>query len=58
MPDEAVPLDPRGSLLAGRDATLEAALAWIDRRVGRNTATSLKLEDLRVRIVALGGGVC
>lgn len=29
VPDEVVPLD-RGALLAGRDRTLEAALAWID----------------------------
>ncbi len=31
IPDEIVPLR-RDDLLAGRDATLEAALAWIDRR--------------------------
>jgi carboxyl-terminal processing protease len=29
LPDELVPLE-RGHLLAGRDRTLEAALAWID----------------------------
>jgi carboxyl-terminal processing protease len=29
MPDDVVPLD-RGALLAGRDRTLDAALAWID----------------------------
>ena len=29
IPDEAVPLK-RADLLAGRDAPLEAALAWID----------------------------
>jgi carboxyl-terminal processing protease len=31
IPDEIVPLR-RDDLLAGRDTTLEAALAWIDRR--------------------------
>jgi carboxyl-terminal processing protease len=30
IPDEAVPLE-RADLLAGRDRTMEAALAWIDR---------------------------
>jgi C-terminal processing protease CtpA/Prc len=30
IPDEPVPLD-RADLLAGRDRTMEAALAWIDR---------------------------
>ncbi len=30
IPDESVPLD-RADLLAGRDRTLEAALAWIDK---------------------------
>ena len=30
IPDESIPLD-RGDLLAGRDRTLEAALAWIDK---------------------------
>jgi carboxyl-terminal processing protease len=30
VPDQAVPLE-RGPLLAGRDATLDAALAWLDR---------------------------
>jgi carboxyl-terminal processing protease len=35
IPDETVPLTREG-LLAGRDATLDAALAWIDRvRAGR-----------------------
>jgi hypothetical protein len=29
VPDQVVPLD-RGPLLAGRDATLDAALAWLD----------------------------
>jgi C-terminal processing protease CtpA/Prc len=31
VPDETVPLD-RKALLAGRDATLAAALAWVDRQ--------------------------
>jgi hypothetical protein len=31
VPDEVVPIR-RGDLLAGRDAPLEAALAWIDTR--------------------------
>lgn len=31
VPDEAVPIT-REDLLAGRDATLEAALAWVDRQ--------------------------
>jgi carboxyl-terminal processing protease len=35
IPDEAVPLR-REDLLAGRDATLESALAWIDRAAGRS----------------------
>src|SRR4051812_8883208 len=30
IPDESVPLDP-ADLLAGRDRTMDAALAWIDR---------------------------
>ena len=30
VPDQEVPLD-RASLLAGHDATLDAALAWIDQ---------------------------
>jgi carboxyl-terminal processing protease len=30
IPDEVVPLE-RADLLAGRDRTMEAALAWIDR---------------------------
>jgi len=30
IPDEVAPLE-RADLLAGRDRTLEAALAWIDR---------------------------
>ena len=36
IPDEAVPLD-RADLLAGRDRTMEAALAWIDRSKGSKT---------------------
>jgi C-terminal processing protease CtpA/Prc len=31
VPDETIAVDQK-SLLAGNDATLEAALAWIDRR--------------------------
>jgi carboxyl-terminal processing protease len=35
IPDEAIPLD-RADLLAGRDRTLEAAFAWVDReRAGK-----------------------
>jgi carboxyl-terminal processing protease len=30
IPDEQVPLD-RADLLAGRDRTMEAALAWVDK---------------------------
>jgi len=36
IPDEVVPLD-RADLLAGRDRTMEAALAWIDRSKGSKT---------------------
>jgi carboxyl-terminal processing protease len=36
IPDEPVPLD-RADLLAGRDRTMEAALAWIDRAKGGKT---------------------
>jgi carboxyl-terminal processing protease len=36
IPDEVVPLD-RADLLAGRDRTMEAALAWIDRSKGSRT---------------------
>ena len=39
VPDEAVAID-RAALLAGRDATLDAALKWIDRRGGRGLANS------------------
>ena len=35
VPDQEVPLD-RASLLAGHDATLDAALAWIDRASRRS----------------------
>jgi carboxyl-terminal processing protease len=34
VPDEAIPL-ARADLLAGRDATLEAALEWVDRTAAR-----------------------
>lgn len=37
VPDEDVPLR-RGDLLAGRDASLAAALRWIDAQGGRTTA--------------------
>ncbi len=37
IPDVVVPLD-RARLLAGRDATLEAALAWIDAAADRTAA--------------------
>jgi carboxyl-terminal processing protease len=36
IPDEAVPLE-RADLLAGRDRTMEAALAWIDRSPSHKT---------------------
>lgn len=36
IPDETVPLE-RGHLLAGRDRTMEAALAWIDSSGARKT---------------------
>jgi len=36
IPDESVPLE-RADLLAGRDRTLEAALAWIDQSKGSRT---------------------
>jgi carboxyl-terminal processing protease len=36
LPDEPVPLDRR-DLLAGRDRTMEAALAWIDRSTAAKT---------------------
>jgi len=35
VPDQEVPLD-RASLLAGHDATLDAALAWIDQAKQRD----------------------
>ena len=47
VPDETVPLR-RDDLLAGRDATLEAALAWIDRSAGRpGRRTALRQRHLR-----------
>jgi carboxyl-terminal processing protease len=36
IPDEAVPLE-RADLLAGRDRTMEAAIAWIDRSPAQKT---------------------
>lgn len=36
IPDESVPLE-RADLLAGRDRTMEAALAWIDKSKGSRT---------------------
>jgi carboxyl-terminal processing protease len=36
IPDEPVPLD-RGDLLAGRDRTMQAALAWIDQAKAEKT---------------------
>lgn len=38
VPDEAVPLE-RGDLLAGRDRTMEAALAWLDTAGDRKTGS-------------------
>ena len=49
VPDEIVPLR-REDLLAGRDATLEAALAWIDRN--RQGAA-----DVDPRAAAIGSGL-
>jgi carboxyl-terminal processing protease len=41
IPDEVVPLE-REHLLGGRDAPKDAALAWIDRAVGEETAARAK----------------
>ena len=54
VPDEAVPLD-RAELLAGRDRTLEAALAWIDSVAAANRTEPLtSLNDvLRWRVASV-----
>ena len=40
VPDEIVPLD-RSDLLAGRDPTLDAALAWVDRQAADGESKGL-----------------
>jgi carboxyl-terminal processing protease len=58
IPDDVIPLT-REDLLAGRDAVLEAALAWIDTSAPEATAPLLQRgRTERGTIVALAGCLC
>ncbi len=58
IPDEVVPLD-RGDLLAGRDRTLDAALAWIDAAAADRPGLGVGKALMRTsRTVALGVHLC